>query len=182
VNTRLTWICHGATAASRAALFPLDEPLEEKAREAARSVPTLSRADRVLSSPARRAVETAALLGLDAQIDDELRDCGYGRWAGRSIMQIGGEEPEALSLWMSDPQAAPHGGESLAALRDRVAGWLSAQSALGGHVIAISHAPVIRAAVVHVLVAPLSSFWLSDIEPFGALRMTNDGRRWSLRF
>ncbi len=35
MNTRLTWICHGATTANSKALFPLDEPLEGKAAEEA---------------------------------------------------------------------------------------------------------------------------------------------------
>jgi broad specificity phosphatase PhoE len=84
--------------------------------------------------------------------------------------------------WMSYPEAAPHGGESLVDLRTRDAGWMDSESALGGHVIAVSHAAVIRAAVAHVLEAPLSSFWLSDIEPLAIVRMTSNGRRWSLRF
>jgi broad specificity phosphatase PhoE len=50
--TRLTWICHGSTAANRAGRFPLDEPLEEKAViEAERFGSKLQRADRMYSSP-----------------------------------------------------------------------------------------------------------------------------------
>ncbi|EJZ17027.1 phosphoglycerate mutase [Rhizobium sp. Pop5] len=182
VNTRLTWICHGATAASRKALFPLDEPLESKAAKDAAEMAALPRADRIFTSPALRTRQTATALRLDAGIDPALRDCDHGRWAGRPIVTIGSEEPENLEIWMSDPQAAPHGGESLFDLRTRVAGWMDAQSTLGGHVIAVSHAAIIRAAVVHVLQAPLSSFWLIDVGPLAIVRMTSDGRRWSLRF
>ncbi|MBY2914763.1 histidine phosphatase family protein [Rhizobium leguminosarum] len=182
MNTRLTWICHGATAASRKALFPLDEPLEDKAvEEAGRMIPQ-PRADRIAMSPALRARQTAEALRLEARIDLALRDCDHGRWAGRSITTIGTEEPENLMGWMSDPEAAPHGGESLVDLRTRIAGWMDEQSSLGGHVIAVSHAAVIRAAIVHVLQAPLSSFWLSDVEPLSVIRMTSNGQRWSLRF
>ncbi|ASR09260.1 histidine phosphatase family protein [Rhizobium leguminosarum bv. viciae] len=181
MNTRLTWICHGATAASRKALFPLDEPLEDKAvEEAGRMI--APRADRIATSPALRARQTADALGLEAQIDQALCDCGHGRWAGRSIAAIGTEEPENFMGWMSDAEAAPHGGESLLDLRTRIAGWMDGQTVLGGHVIAISHPAVIRAAIVHVLQAPLSSFWLSDVEPLSVIRMTSNGQRWSLRF
>ncbi|RUM01108.1 histidine phosphatase family protein [Rhizobium anhuiense] len=182
MNTRLTWICHGATMASRKALFPLDEPLEGKAAEEADRMAALPRADRVATSPALRARQTVDALRLQARIDPALRDCDHGRWAGRSIAAIEAEEPENLMAWMSDPEAAPHGGESLLDLRTRVADWMESESALGGHVIAVSHAAVIRAAVAHVLQAPLSSFWLSDIEPLAVIRMTSKGRRWSLRF
>lgn len=183
MHTRLTWICHGATAASRDARFPLDEPLEEKAVGAARAMaPALPRADRVFSSPALRARQTTDALRLEATTDQALRDCGYGRWAGRSIASIQDEEPDALSAWMTDPDAAPHGGETLADLRERTSAWMTEQAARGGHVIAVTHAEIIRSAVAHVLQAPLSAFWLNDVEPLASLHMTSNGRRWSLRF
>ncbi|MBX4868880.1 MULTISPECIES: histidine phosphatase family protein [Rhizobium] len=182
MNTRLTWICHGATAANRKARFPLDEPLEEKAVEEAARVAALPHADRIVTSPALRARQTADALLLEGRIDPSLRDCDHGRWAGRSIQAIESEEPENLMAWMTEPEAAPHGGESLLDLRKRVAGWMEAQSEQGGHVIAVSHAAVIRAAVAHVLQAPPSSFWLTDVEPLAILRMTSNGSRWCLRF
>ncbi|MBX4907822.1 MULTISPECIES: histidine phosphatase family protein [Rhizobium] len=182
MNMRLTWICHGATSANRKAQFPLDEPLEEKAVEEAARMAALPHADRIVTSPAMRALQTAEALRLEAQIDPSLRDCDHGRWAGRPIEAIEAEEPENLTAWMTEPGVAPHGGESVFDLRKRVAGWMDAQSARSGHVIAISHAAVIRAAVAHVLQAPPSSFWLSDVEPLAILRMTSNGSRWSLRF
>ncbi|PDT01282.1 histidine phosphatase family protein [Rhizobium chutanense] len=181
MNMRLTWICHGATAASRKGLFPLDEPLEEKAMAEAGRMAAPPRADRIVMSPALRARQTAEALHLEARIDQALCDCDHGRWAGRSITTIEAEEPEGLMAWMSDPEAAPYGGESIADLRTRIAGWMDEQSTLGGHVVAVTHASVIRAAIAHVLHAPLSSFWLVDVEPLAVIRMTSNGRRWSLR-
>ena len=183
MHTRLTWICHGATDASRAARFPLDEPLEEKALAAAQAAASaVPHADRVFSGPALRARQTAEALGLDATREPALRDCGYGRWAGRSIASIQDEEPDALAIWMTDPEAAPHGGETLRDLRERTAAWMAEQAALGGHVIAVTHAEIIRSAIAHVLQAPLSAFWLGDVEPLASVCMTSNGRRWSLRF
>ncbi|MBX5042521.1 histidine phosphatase family protein [Rhizobium lentis] len=181
MNTRLTWICHGATAASRKARFPLDERLEDKTLDKAGKMAALPQAERIVTSPALRARQTATALGLEAEIEQRLADCDNGRWAGRPIAAIGTEEPENLMAWMSDPKATPHGGENFLNLRRRVSGWMDEQSLLGGHVIAISHAAVIRAAVAHVLKAPLASFWLVDIEPLAVVRMTSNGQRWSLR-
>jgi len=183
VMTRLTFICHGATDAVRQARFPLDEALEDKAMIDARALaPAMPRADRILTSPALRARQTADALGLKAEVVPTLADCDYGRWAGQSIMTLQESEPDALSTWLTDTDAAPHGGESIRALHDRVAPWMQAQSALGGHAIAISHAPTIRVAVLIALGAPLSSFWHIDVEPLSAIRMTSNGTRWSLRF
>lgn len=183
MHTRLTWICHGATAASRAARFPLDEPLEEKALAAAQAAASvLPRADRAYSGPALRARQTAEALRLEAKTEPALRECGYGRWAGRSIASIQEEQPDALAIWMTDPEAAPHGGETLRDLRERTAAWMAEQAALGGRVIAVTHAEIVRSAIAHALQAPLSAFWLSDVEPLASVCMTSDGRRWSLRF
>jgi hypothetical protein len=59
---------------------------------------------------------------------------------------------------------------------------MAEQAALGGRVIAVTHAEIVRSAIAHALQAPLSAFWLSDVEPFASVCMTSDGRRWSLRF
>ncbi|MBO9197048.1 histidine phosphatase family protein [Rhizobium sp. 16-449-1b] len=181
--TRLTFICHGATDAVRQARFPLDEALEDKAIIEARALaPGMPRADHFMTSPALRARQTADALGLEAEVVPTLADCDYGRWAGQPIMALQESEPDALSTWLTDTDAAPHGGESIRAVHDRVAPWMQAQSALGGHAIAISHAPTIRVAVLIALGAPLSSFWHIDVEPLSAVRMTSNGTRWSLRF
>lgn len=181
--TRLTFLCHGATDANRQARFPLDEALEDKAMTQARALaPGMPRADRIYTSPALRARQTADALKLDADVAPALADCDYGRWAGQPIMALQESEPEALSAWLTDTDAAPHGGESIRALRDRVAPWMQAHAALGGHTIAISHAPTIRVAVLIALGAPLSSFWHIDVEPLSVIRMTGNGARWSLRF
>ncbi len=181
VTTRLTWICHGATAANRTASFPTDEPLEEQALSEA-MLPAPGRADRVFASPALRALQTAQMLGFDATRAPSLRDCDYGRWTGKPLMSLHSEEPENLALWMSDPEASPHQGESLEQLCKRVAGWMNEEMPLGGHVVAVTHAAVIRAAILDVVKAPFASFWTIDVQPLGMVRMTHDGRRWSLRF
>ncbi len=55
---------------------------------------------------------------------------------------------------MTDPDAAPHGGESLTGLLARVRGWLAEQAALDGTAIAITHGGVVKAAVTIALDAP----------------------------
>ncbi|HEX7200658.1 MAG TPA: histidine phosphatase family protein, partial [Dongiaceae bacterium] len=70
MTLRITWLAHGATSATRRVSFPEDEPLEEKAREAAaRLRDSIPGADRVVIAPERRARETAAALGLSGTSD-----------------------------------------------------------------------------------------------------------------
>jgi broad specificity phosphatase PhoE len=180
---RLTWVCHGATASNRTATFPLDEPLEKKAAAQTKTLATLlERVDHTWISPTLRARQTAEILGLRGEPDAALRECDYGRWSGRSIAELHATEPDKIAEWMSDPAVAPHGGESLAALSGRVSAWLDLRSDEGGHTVAITHASIIRAALLHVLRAPPSAFWNIDIEPLSVVRMSGDGRRWTLSF
>jgi broad specificity phosphatase PhoE len=179
---RLTLICHGATAATRAAAFPLDEPLEDGGAEQARMLsPTLRRWDRAVTSPALGARQTAEALSLNACVHPALRDCDYGLWRGRKLADIQAAHPAEVAAWLSDPEAAPHGGESLLALMQRVSDWVADRLQDDGHMIAVTHAAVVRAAVVGVLAAPPQSFWRIDVAPMSVVDLRSDKRRWVLR-
>ena len=179
MTARLRLLCHAATAATRTSAFPDDEPAE--AREHGRIARlTLPRADVVLTSPARAARETATLLGLDASVAPLLADLDSGRWRGRPFAGVAAEEPDAVTAWTTDPTSAPHGGESIVALVDRIAAFMVVAQ---GHrrLLGITHAGVLRAAIVHVVGAPAQSFWAIDAGPLGFADFSHDGRRWRLR-
>jgi broad specificity phosphatase PhoE len=183
MRAHLSWVCHGPTEANRNSRFPADEPLEAKGVQQAGAIATqLGTVDRAWTSPALRARQTAAAMGLDATTQPSFRECDYGRWQGRSITELHETDPEALSLWMLDLDAAPHGGEPLSAVLARVGDWMKSHIGDGGHAVIVTHATVIRAAVLHVLQAPPSAFWTIDVEPLSIVEMTSDGRRWQLRF
>jgi broad specificity phosphatase PhoE len=184
MTVRLTLVCHGATAATVGASFPAGEPLTERGlREATTAAAALAgTAGRTMAwcSPAPAAVQTAEALGLSAQIDPGLRDCDLGRWRGRPLADVHAAEPGEVGAWMSDPAAAPHGGESVLDLIDRTAGWLAGRLHHVGRASAVTHAAVIRAAVLHVLDAPAVSFWRVDVPPLAKVRLTGHGGRWQL--
>ena len=179
---RLTLICHGTTAATRASAFPLDEPLENGVAEQVRVLsPTLRRWDRAVTSPALGARQTADALSLDASVHPALRDCDYGHWGGRRLADIQAAHPTEVAAWLSDLGAAPHGGESLLALMRRVSDWVADRLHDDGHTIAVTHGAVIRAAVIGVLAAPPEAFWRIDAEPLSRVDLRSDSRRWVLR-
>src|SRR5262249_34487252 len=125
MTLRLSLICHGATAATRSAAFSRDEPLEPGAVRRAETVGKALRPPaRAWTSPALRACQTAAALGITASAEPALRDCDHGRWAGRRLADLATEDPDGVAAWLSDPAAAPHGGESLEDLRRRAAAWI----------------------------------------------------------
>jgi broad specificity phosphatase PhoE len=182
MTLRITWLAHAATAATRRAAFPADEPIEAKARTKAASLAeTLGRADRVLVAPERRARETAEALGLgNAFVEPALRDCDYGRWAGRTLLELEADVPQDLAAWLSDAEAAPHGGESIALLVRRVGGWLASMD-LEGRLLVISHPAVLRAAVAHVLQAPAAACRRIDVGPLSRLELSRRGTEWRLQ-
>ena len=82
---------------------------------------------------------------------------------------------------MRDPDAAPHGGESLRAFAERVAGWLDEQALCEGAAAAITHGGVVKAAVVHALGAPLRAFWRIDAAPLALTELHAHDGRWTVR-
>ncbi|GHH71109.1 phosphoglycerate mutase [Streptosporangium violaceochromogenes] len=177
-GTRLLLVCHASTPATARAAFPGDEPLDARGlRRAAGPAPPVGPGPAVCAVE-RRCVQTARALGLRPVPDRLLADCDYGRWSGRTLAQVEAAEPEALVAWLTDPAAAPHGGESITALLARVAGWLSLRAP--GRIVAVTHPSVIRAAVVHALGAPAQAFWRVDVAPLARVALTGRGGRWRL--
>jgi broad specificity phosphatase PhoE len=181
MTTRIKLLCHASTAAVRASAFPGDEPIDSQGRQKLAALPhRLGHANRYWTSPALRARQTAEVLGLEATVEPLLRDCDYARWTGRSLDELQAEEPAAVAQWLSDPAAAPHGGESILGLIERVAAWLDSQSAAQGQIVAITHASVIRAAIVHAIEAPPRSFWRIDVAPLSLTVLSGADGRWNL--
>ena len=181
MTTRVRLLCHGSTSAVRTSTFAADEELDAQGRRRLNGLSHhLRHWDRCLTSPTRRATQTVAALGLEAAIEPLLRDCDYGSWTGRSLDEVQAQEPEALADWIKDPSAAPHGGESVVAMIARVSAWLEAQQAAAGTTVAVTHASVIRAAIVCALEAEPRSFWHIDIAPLSLTQLSGNGGRWTL--
>jgi len=131
-------------------------------------------------SPARRARETAAGLGLSADVAPALADCDYGRWRGERLAEIEKREPDGVAAWLEDPEAAPHGGESLAALISRVGAWLDDEAGAQGVTLAVTHGAIVRAAIVAAIEAPPRAFWRLDVAPLSLTRLSGHDGRWRL--
>jgi len=86
-----------------------------------------------------------------------------------------------VARWLSDPAAAPHGGESVVDLVDRVGRWLDSVTDQRTRVVAVTHPAVIRAAVLLALDAPPKSFWRIDIAPVSRTTLHHRGQAWTLR-
>jgi broad specificity phosphatase PhoE len=152
--TRITLISHPATRQQKAGVFPADEPLDMRSLEQLAAIAwKVPKSTLILVAPERRTRQTAEALKLNATDARELGECDFGHWRGTSLKALQTKDPGGLSEWLSDITAAPHQGESFYNLIIRVGRWLETLHDVG-HVIAVTHASIVRAAVVHVLQAP----------------------------
>lgn len=82
---------------------------------------------RVISSPLRRARETAELVvpGVALELEDRLKEMDYGRWEGLTYEQILARDSDARRIWEADPASlACPDGESGSDVARRVRSWL----------------------------------------------------------
>lgn len=175
-------IRHAPTAATARGRFPLDEPLQDGLGARADSLRILSRGVKHLfSGPENRATETARELGLDPVIDGDLADCDFGSWAGKRLADILASDPDGAELWFGDCEARPHGGESISDLARRVGSFMGRVANLEGPTVAITHAAVIRTAVLLALGAPLGAFWQVEVAPTSVTELRHRNGKWVLQ-
>jgi broad specificity phosphatase PhoE len=176
---RIMLIAHTATEEQRNAAFPSNGTISEtrKINAMAWNIP---RAERVWTAPEGRTQETARLLGLEATEAAALRDCDYGRWSGRRMDEVQRQDPEGILAWLTDPGAAPHGGESIDEMIARVGCWLDDQRKAQS-TVAVTHPAVIRAALVYALRIPATTFWRFDIAPLTLTDLRFSREIWTLR-
>ena len=177
---RLTLVSHAMTDAMAAARFPADEPLNDTGRRQVEVVAGLdiSGDTRLFAGPERRASQTAQLLGLRATTEPRLADLDCGCWRAQPLGNI---RPEDLQVWLADPARAPHGGESIVDLTERVAGWLASLIDGPSRTIAVTHPAVIRAAILLALDIAPKSFWRIDIAPVVLTTLHYRNDCWTLR-
>ena len=129
-----------------------------------------------MSAPDPACRATAEQIGTGVAIADDLAGCDFGRWAGRTLADVGTAEPEAVATWLSDPYAAPHGGESLAAMLARVGAYVDGADWPDGRSAAVVTPLVARALVVHALGAPPEVIFRIDVPPARAGRRSSAQR------
>ncbi|NLU74458.1 histidine phosphatase family protein [Streptomyces sp. HNM0575] len=190
MTTRVTLISPARSESSEA--FRFDDGrslsaagLRDARRARAAGEALLRAAGAKVLSPSPRCVRTAEELGLSGAAsltDVRLSGCATGRWRGRTLEEVGAADPEGVARWLSDPESAPHGGESVAALCARAGEWLAdLADREHGRVVAVVEPDVVRAAVVCALGAPAGGLWRVDVAPLTATELSGRAGRWNLR-
>ena len=152
----LILVRHGRTPANAAGLLQgrLDQDLDEMGRLQATAVAAYVErwcdVDAVVSSPLKRAQQTAAAFGLAVETDDRWLELSYGEYEGTPHTDV---PSEVWQRWRDDPHFTPTGGESLATLDQRVRSACEdlAERAAGENVVVVSHVSPMKSAVAWAL-------------------------------
>jgi broad specificity phosphatase PhoE/ribonuclease HI len=127
--------------------------------------------DAIVTSPLRRARETAAAvattLELPVSVEDGLAEAAFGDWDGQTFGEVQERWPNELAAWLDSADVAPPGGESFTAVsrrvrqaRDRL---ISAHP--GSTVLAVTHVTPIKLLVCMALGAPLQAMYRMEMRP-----------------
>jgi broad specificity phosphatase PhoE len=187
---------HGRTDANARGLLlgRLDPALDaEGRRQAARIGGALADLDvaRVVTSPLARCRTTAAALvdGLAAatgtapvgvEVDERWIELDYGALDGVPLTDV---PAESWAAWRADVAWAPEGGESIAALGERVRAACDglAAEAADRDVVVVSHVSPVKAAVAWALGVGDEVAWRMWLAPASITRIGVAGGRASLR-
>jgi broad specificity phosphatase PhoE len=171
---------HGRTAANAGGLLlgradpPLDDEGLEQARRLGAACAVLDVA-RVVTSPLARCRATAAAVraGVGAaslEVDDRWVELDYGELDGRPLADV---PASTWAAWRADVTWAPPGGESLAALGDRVRAACAdlVDEATHRDVVVVSHVSPIKAAVAWALGVGDEVSWRMWVAPASITRI-----------
>ncbi len=124
----------------------------------------------VYSSPLERARETAKPISKavkrKVQIDEDLNECDFGRWTGKSLDRL-----RRLDAWDMVQHSPSHfrfpGGESFLEMQTRINNAIVDLCAKhnGQTIVIVSHADVIKAALATALGMSLDSFQRITVSP-----------------
>jgi probable phosphoglycerate mutase len=125
----------------------------------------------IVASPLQRTMETAGIVaarfGLPVLPDEGFAEMAFGDWDGMTFAQARAADPVLFDAWLSDPTMPPPGGESLAAVSDRVVDALSRllERYDGERVLVVAHAMPVKSIVAAAMLSPVEAAHRVDVGP-----------------
>jgi len=116
--------------------------------------------DLVLSSPLRRALETARLAGFDPETDDRLAELDYGEYEGRTKKEVREERP-GWDLWRD---GCP-GGETVEDVAVRMDAFLADRVPESGRMLIFGHGHALRVLTARRLALPAQDGRVFRLQP-----------------
>ena len=176
--TRFWLIRHAPVAGPHGVIHDIDAPADLgdiAALSRLRSL--LPKTHVAISSPARRARDTADALGLVATLEPAFGEQDFGRWTGRTHEQIRRDSEAAYDdFWRAPATNRPPEGECFIEQIARVRGGVAALPA--GDVIVVAHAGTIRAVLAVALEMPPDKALSFVIDPLSLTRLDRLDNGW----
>jgi broad specificity phosphatase PhoE len=158
---------------------PLTALGRAQAARLATAVAALGQPDRVVSSPLRRALDTAAAISDDVVVDDRWVELDYGPFDGAALRDV---PSELWASWRSDVTWVPPGAESLVALGERVRQACNDLVAAEENLtVVVTHVSPIKAAVAWALGVGDEVAWRMFVAPASVTVIGTDDRGPVLR-
>lgn len=131
-----------------------------------------------------RASETAELIlkgqKVKAVASPLLRELSFGTWEGQTWKDVGDEDPEGLTQWLTvDPNYQAPEGETVNQLLDRAQAFIDEAlvATPNGTVLVVTHGGMIRALTLQLTGLPITYFrTLESVAPASVSIVTTDPR------
>jgi broad specificity phosphatase PhoE len=148
--------------------LPLDDVGEGQVKELAEWIGT---PDTVVSSPLRRARQTAEAFGVPYEIDERWIELDYGTLDGQPWSAVG---TDIWDRWRADAGYRPGGGESLEDMHRRVIPAVEelVRAAQGKTIVVTTHVSPIKAAVTWALGVDVRVGWRCHLDYASVSRLT----------
>lgn len=163
---------HGEPVGGRRYRGWIDDPLSEHGWDQMwRAVSGTTPWEHIVTSPLARcrafAEALAQHLDLALTVEPRVREIRFGVWEGRSGEELRAADPDQLRRFYHDPLGErPEGAEPATEFVGRVSDALEdlAVAHSGRHILVVTHAGVIRAAIAHALAAPPERLFRAHVD------------------
>ncbi len=140
--------------------------------------------ERIVSSPLRRALESAQILAAQLKVpiesDDDLEEVHFGRWQGLTYDEIV-DDPD-YHAFLEDPAAnCTPGGETIVDVQRRgLAALMRGEGAV--RTLYVSHGDIIRSAICHFMAIPVEQFRRIRVDNCGLSAFARARGRYEAKF
>jgi alpha-ribazole phosphatase/probable phosphoglycerate mutase len=179
VTTLLDFIRHGEPVGGVRYRGQTDDPLSDTGWRQMRAAVGKARPwDMIVSSSLSRCLAFAEELSeeskLPLEVDDRLKEIGFGEWQGKTREEITQYDPGVLQRFYRDPTTyRPDGAEGLAEFKHRIVDAVNdiLNRHSGKHILVVCHAGTIRMVIGHILDVPLSNLFRIKVANAGITRI-----------